>query len=178
MTAWTFQARHDRALYPRRHQDDQRGQEPAGVRRAQAQGDPATQLTPRRRVASGAGGCGYLSPPWPGLASNPCRPCQPRPAEGDVGDRELPHGSAWRPHRALRRLRLYDHCLQLLPQPALPEVPGRRCEAMARRPRGRSVTGAVLSRGVHAARGPSPTSPTRTRPSSTISCSRSRPRPC
>jgi hypothetical protein len=35
--------------------------------------------------------------------------------------------------RALRGLRLYDDCLQLLPQPALPEVPGRRCEGMARR---------------------------------------------
>jgi hypothetical protein len=58
------------------------------------------------------------------MAAGPCRPCQPRPAQGNVGNRELPHGSPRRPCRALRRLRLYDDCLQLLPQPALPEVPG------------------------------------------------------
>src|SRR3954469_16157451 len=52
-----------------------------------------------------------------------------------------------RPCRALRG-RLYDDCLQLLPQPALPEAPRRRREAMARSTRGRPVAGAVLSRGV------------------------------
>src|SRR5512132_1734540 len=65
--------------------------------------------------------------------------------------RELPHGSPRRPCRALRGLRLYDDCLQLLPQPALPEVPGRRRKAMARRARGRSAAGAVLSCRVHTA---------------------------
>jgi integrase len=39
------QARHHGALYPRRHQDDQRGHEPAGAHRAQAQGEPAARLT-------------------------------------------------------------------------------------------------------------------------------------
>ena len=43
------------------------------------------------------------------------------------------------------------HRLQLLPQPALPEVPGRRRQAVARRSRGRAAAGAVLSRRVHAA---------------------------
>ena len=38
----------------------------------------------------------------------------------------LPDGGAGRPCRAVRRLRLDPHRLQLLPQPALPEVPGRR----------------------------------------------------
>src|SRR5438046_3392272 len=38
------QARHHRALYPRRHQDDQRSHDPAGAHRAQAQGDPAARL--------------------------------------------------------------------------------------------------------------------------------------
>ena len=60
------------------------------------------------------------------MAQSQCRPCEPRPAEGDVGDRELPHGSARRPCRALRGLRAHADRLQLLPQPALPEVPGRR----------------------------------------------------
>src|SRR5436190_8851214 len=44
MTARSRQARHHGALYPRRHQDDQRGHEPAGAHRAQAQGDPAARL--------------------------------------------------------------------------------------------------------------------------------------
>src|SRR5712664_3005019 len=77
------------------------------------------------RVAPGFGGCGYLPRPWPGMASSPCRPCQPRATEGDVGHRELQHSSPRRPCRALRGLRPYDDRLQLLPQPALPEVPGR-----------------------------------------------------
>ena len=45
----------------------------------------------------------------------------------------------------------HHHRLQLLPQPALPEVPGRGRQGMARRARGRPAAGAVLSRGVHAA---------------------------
>ena len=40
---------------------------------------------------------------------------------------------------AQRSYLLYDHCLQLLPQPALPKVPGSRRERMARRSRGRPV---------------------------------------
>jgi hypothetical protein len=48
-------------------------------------------------------------------------------------------------HVARCGLRLYHDRLQLLPQPALPEVPGRRGQGMARRPRGRAVAGAVLS---------------------------------
>src|SRR5258706_1561494 len=35
------------ALYPRCHQDDQRGHEPAGAHRTQVQGDPAARLTRR-----------------------------------------------------------------------------------------------------------------------------------
>src|ERR1700686_5342180 len=37
------------------------------------------------------------------------RPCEPRPAEGHVGDRALLHGGTRRPCRALRGLRLYLH---------------------------------------------------------------------
>jgi hypothetical protein len=39
------------------------------------------------------------------LACVPCRPCEPRPTEGDVGDRALPNGSVGRACRALRGLR-------------------------------------------------------------------------
>src|SRR5467141_2682032 len=62
-----------------------------------------------RLAPSSVGGCGYLPPPWNGVARGQCRPCQPRPTQGDVGDRELPHGSARRPCCALREreLRLY-----------------------------------------------------------------------
>jgi hypothetical protein len=31
------------------------------------------------------------------MASSPCRPCQPRPTQGNDGDRELPHGGPRRP---------------------------------------------------------------------------------
>ena len=36
-----------------------------------------------------------------GLASSQCRPCEPRPTQGDGGDRELPHRGPRRPCRAL-----------------------------------------------------------------------------
>ena len=65
--------------------------------------------------------------------------------------------------RCERDLRPHRHRLQQLPQPALPQVPGRCGKRVARRARGRSAAGAVLSCGVHAAGGRSPTSPTRTR---------------
>jgi hypothetical protein len=43
------------------------------------------------------------------------------------------------------------HRLQLLPQPALPQVPGSRSQGMACRPRSRAAARAIPSRGVHAA---------------------------
>ena len=76
---------------------------------------------------------------------------QPRPVEGDVGHRALPHGGARGPCRALRELLAHHHRLQLLPQSALPEVPGRGGSGMAGGARGRAAAGAVLSRGFHAA---------------------------
>src|SRR5712671_2677089 len=47
---------------------------------------------------------GYLPRPWTGLAASQCRSRQSRPVEGDVGDRELPHGGSRRPCHALRGL--------------------------------------------------------------------------
>ena len=85
------------------------------------------------------------------MAQGQCRPYKPRPVEGDVGDRELPHGGARRACCTLRELRAHHHRLQQLPQPALPQVPGCGSAGMAGRARGRAVAGAVLSRGVHAA---------------------------
>jgi hypothetical protein len=68
-----------------------------------------------RRVASIAGGRGHLPWPRPGMAPGQCRPCQPWPTQGNVGDRELPHGGARRTCRALRGLRAQPDLVQLLP---------------------------------------------------------------
>src|SRR6185369_98626 len=81
-----------------------------------------------------------------------CRPCQPRAVKGDVSHRALPHSRARRPCRALRGLLAHPHRLQLLPQPALPQVPGRCSPRVARRARDRAVAGAVLPRRIHVAR--------------------------
>ena len=113
---------------------------------------PAAGVTARGHVPSSAGGRGYLPRPRGGVAQSQCRPCQPRPDEGDDGDRALPHGGARRPCGALREeLRPHGHRLQQLPQSPLPEVPGRGRQGMARRARGRSVAGRLLSCRVHAA---------------------------
>ena len=74
----------------------------------------------------------------------------PRPAQGDERHRGLPHGRARRPCRPLHGLRLYPDRLQLLPQSALPQVPGGSGQGMARRTPGRTATGRLLSRCLHA----------------------------
>src|SRR5215210_7730496 len=51
----------------------------------------------------------------------------------------------------MRRLLSHPHRLKLLPQPALPEVPGPNRESLARRPSGRPAAGALLPRGLHPA---------------------------
>ena len=107
-------ARQHRALYAGCHQDDPARDEPAGPYCAEAQGDAIAHLKCDARVASGFGGRGYLPRSRTGVASSQCRPCEPRPAEGDVGDRELPHGGPRRACRALRGLCLHDHRLQQL----------------------------------------------------------------
>src|SRR3982074_389652 len=63
------QGRYDRALYPRCHQRHPGGHEPTGSPyAAEAQGRRAARLTRDARVASGAGGRGYLPRPWTGMA--------------------------------------------------------------------------------------------------------------
>src|SRR5271165_381449 len=49
----------------------------------------------------------------------------------------------------LRGLRLGALRLQLLPQPALPKVPGARAGRVARRPASRTASGAVFPRRLH-----------------------------
>ena len=66
-------------------------------------------------VTTGGRGGEYLPPSRAGLACVPCRPREPRPTEGDVGDRALPNGGVGRPCRTLRGLRPSAHLLQLLP---------------------------------------------------------------
>ena len=69
------------------------------------------------------------------MAPSQCRPSEPRPDEGDVGDRDLPHGSARRTCRALREreVRLHADRIQLLPQPPLSEVSGGGSQGVAGR---------------------------------------------
>ena len=78
----------------------------------------------------------YLPRPRSGVESCQCRARQPRPDEGDVGHRALPHRGARRACGALRGLCPHGHRLQQLPQPALSQVPGHRRQGMARRARG------------------------------------------
>src|SRR5262249_29117873 len=111
----------------------------------------AAGVTARGNVTSKAGGRGYLPRPRSGMALCQCRTRQPRPVEGDVGHRALPHGGARRPRPALRELLAHRNLLQLLPQPALPEVPRGCSQGVASRTRGGAAAGAVLSRGIQPA---------------------------
>ena len=102
---------HDRALCPRRHQDDPRGDESARASPAADGRQGSRRLTRCDR----ARGRRYLSSSRTRLACRPCRPREPGPAQGHVGDRELPHGGTRRPRRCLRGLRPPAHRLQQLP---------------------------------------------------------------
>ena len=65
----------------------------------------------------------------------------------------MPHGGAGRPRRALRRLRAHAGRLQLVPQPALPQVPVAGGPGLARGARGGAAAGPLLPRRVHPAGG-------------------------
>jgi hypothetical protein len=94
------------------------------------------------------------------------------------GHRAVPDGGAGRAHRGLRRLRPRPLRLQLVPQPALPEVPGAGPRRVARHPTSRTAAGSILPRRVHPAGRRWPRLPPRTRRRSTPSCSEPRPRRC
>src|SRR5712664_780165 len=66
-------------------------------------GEEAAGISHGDHGSSRPGDRGYLPRPWTGLAASQCR-SQSRPVEGDVGDRELPHGGSRRPCHALRGL--------------------------------------------------------------------------
>src|SRR5438552_18373356 len=84
--ARTQEARYDGALHPRRHQRDWRGDEPTR--------SPAEDARLSAAVAAvGGRGGGHLPSSRAGLAWRPGRPCEPRPTEGDVGDRALTNGA-------------------------------------------------------------------------------------
>ena len=110
------EAQFNGSVHARRYQNHPRRHEPAGSPySADGQGGQArvqaTRLKRGAGVASGAGGRGYLPRPWSGMASSQRRPSEPRPTQGDVGDRELPYGGARRPRRALREVLAHPHRL-------------------------------------------------------------------
>ena len=112
VAARSRQARHDGALHARRHRHDpaRSRARSTSCRGSQAQGGPASPPDAlARRVPSSSGGRGHLPRPRAGVASRQRRPREPRPAEGDEGDRALPHGGARRPCRALRERDVRPH---------------------------------------------------------------------
>ena len=142
------QARYDRALCPRCDQDD-----PLGDQSSRAFGVADGRRGSRRlNAACAPRSRSPISSELKGrLSCRSGRPPEPDPAQGHVGDRELPHGGTRRPRRCLRGLRAPAHRLQQLPQPALPQVPGRRCAHLAGRARGRPAAGRLLPCRLHAA---------------------------
>ena len=63
----------------------------------------------------------------------------------------LPNGGVGRTCRTLRGVRPPAHLLQFLPQPSLPEVPGRRGQGVAGRPPGRTAARALFPYCLHPA---------------------------
>jgi len=95
---------------------------------------------------------------WLFPGQNPINPITPRQinravtaAKDLAGISKRVSPRARRPRRALRGLRARVDLLQLLPQSALPQVPGRGGAAMARRPRGGAASDSLLSRRLHPA---------------------------
>lgn len=88
----------------------------------------------------------------PGLSRGPCQASEPRPTQGHVGDRKLSHRCPWWSCGSLFRLRASTDRLQLMPQPALPAMPGRRCTRLARSTGSQSPAGRLLPRRLHPAR--------------------------
>jgi hypothetical protein len=82
---------------------------------------PLDKIMARIAERAGPGGWPRCEPRWrsptspssrPRLTGSPGRSCQPLPAQGDVGHRDLPHGRARRAYRRLRGLRPSSHRLQ------------------------------------------------------------------
>ena len=163
---WATRSSTPRRLYPCRHQGDRRGHQPA--RPAAHPGKTARLIAPfpchaqRSRCGSSAATVRY--------GARQRRTCEPRATEGHVGHRGLPQRTG-RACRALRGLLACAHRLQLLPQPALPEVPRRSPPRNGWPTAKRSCCRFRTTTSCSRCRPRSATSPTKTRPSSTASCS-------
>ena len=145
--------RYDGALHTRGHRPDLQGGEPARSaepRRARRTSRPSS---PRPSCPVQLWRSRISSATTVPLGVSQSRPCEPRPAEGDVGHRALPHGGARRARCALRErgMRPHVHQLQQLPQPALPEVPGCGGPEVAGRARGRVAPRRLLPCRLYAA---------------------------
>ena len=134
--------RHHRPLCPGGHRPAARGDQSAG-----AHGPRVASPDGARRP----GGRGYLPRPRAGLAASAARSPEPGSAQGDVRHRTVPQRGAGGTCTALRRLCAGADRLQLLPQPALPEVSGACRAAVAGSAAGRPAAGRLLPPGVHAA---------------------------
>ena len=146
-----------RARQARHHRPLHQGRDPT-VRSGHESARPAVALFEGQRsrptaepVRASTRGRRHLPRCRARLPGRPCRAPEPAPAQGHVGDRALPHRGAGRSRRGLRGLRALADRLQLLPQPALSEVPGRGGAHLAGRARGRPAAGRLLPRRVHAA---------------------------
>src|SRR6266550_585479 len=90
----------------------------------------------------------HLSTIRPRLPAGPS--FAPVSASLDAGHRDLPHGRIGRRGRMVRPLPIHSHPLPFLPQPSLPQVPGRGAGKMAPAAPVRVVAQRVLPRGLHA----------------------------
>jgi len=85
------------------HQRDPRGHEPVGSAHAADIGEEAAVIS-HDHGSSRPGDRGYLPRPWLGMAQANAGHVSLGQFEGNVGDRELPHGGSRRPCHALRGL--------------------------------------------------------------------------
>src|SRR6516225_10632344 len=74
-------------------------------------------------------------------------------SQGSAGYPALPHGCARRSSRPLLKLRPRRHLIQLVREPALPEVPGQRPPALAACPGRRASAHKIRTCGLHSATG-------------------------
>src|SRR6266516_2095956 len=136
---WHGHPHHPGAARPRSSVDDRTLY--AGFQRHDRQdAEPARSLGYRSRSARlrrdrvGRIGCGgRLPPPRRAVLPDTRRPHRSGGTTRHGRHHRLPHGCARRPCRTVRRLRRNPDRLQLLPQPALPEVSRTGARAVARR---------------------------------------------
>ena len=92
--------------------------------------------------------------------------------QGDGRYRALPHRGSGRTSRSMLAMRTSSHLLQLVPQPALPQVPDQRSREVARRaPSAERLPCALLPRRLHTAPRAISACASRTSDCSTISSS-------